>query len=57
VILTLASDAARADFNRRFPAKIAIDNFGIQPRKRPASGADVASFNAMFPGLAHIRQA
>jgi hypothetical protein len=55
----LASDAARADFNRRFPdlARIRIDNFGIQPRKRPASGADVASFNAMFPGLAHIKQA
>jgi hypothetical protein len=53
----LASDAARADFNRHFPAKIAIDNFGIQPRKRVASySADGAkSFAEMFPDAAKIK--
>jgi hypothetical protein len=55
----LASDAARADFNRRFPAKIAVDNFGIQPRKRVASysAAGAASFTAMFPDQARIKLA
>jgi hypothetical protein len=55
----LASDAARADFNRRFPAKIAVDNFGIQPRKRAASySADgAASFAAMFPSASRIKLA
>ena len=35
----LASDAARADFNRRFPdaSRTRIDNSGIQPRRRASS--------------------
>jgi hypothetical protein len=59
---------AADSFSAQFPdsAKIAIDNFGIQPGKRAASSwkqltdysADgAASFAAMFPGLAHIKQA
>jgi hypothetical protein len=54
-----ADDAARADFNRRFPdaAKINIDSSGIQPRGRAASysSAGAASFAAMFPDSAKIR--
>src|ERR1700686_5351605 len=49
----LASDAARADFNRRFPdaAKINIDSSGIQPRGRASSysAAGAKSFAQMFP--------
>jgi hypothetical protein len=55
----LASDAARADFNRRFPdaSRTRIDNSGIQPRKRVASySADGAkSFAEMFPSAAKIK--
>jgi hypothetical protein len=57
----LASDAARADFNRRFPdaAKINIDSSGIQPRGRASSySADgAASFAAMFPSASRIKLA
>ena len=55
----LASDAARADFNRRFPdaAKINIDSSGIQPRGRVSSysAADAKSFAQMFPAAAKIK--
>jgi hypothetical protein len=55
----LASDAARADFNRRFPdaSRTRIDNSGIQPPKRVAGySADGAkSFAAMFPSSAKIK--
>jgi hypothetical protein len=54
----LASDAARADFNRRFPdaAKINIDSSGIQPRWRASSysAAGAKSFAEMFPDAMKI---
>ena len=54
----LASDAARADFNRRFPdvAKINIDSSGIQPRGRASSysAAGAKSFAEMFPDAMKI---
>jgi hypothetical protein len=54
----LASDAARADFNRRFPdaAKINIDSSGIQPRGRASSysAADAKTFAQMFPDAMKI---
>jgi hypothetical protein len=57
----LASDAARADFNRRFPdaSRIRIDNSGIQLRRRAASySADgAATFAAMFPEASRIKLA
>ena len=55
----LASDAARADFNRRFPdaSRTRIDNSGIQPRRRASSysAAGATSFAAMFPDAARIK--
>ena len=55
----LASDAARADFNRRFPdaSRTRIDNSGIQPRRRASSysAPDATSFAAMFPDAARIK--
>jgi hypothetical protein len=53
----LASDAARDDFNRRFPAKIAVDNFGIQPRGRASSysAAGAKSYAQMFPDAMRIK--
>jgi hypothetical protein len=59
----LASDAARADFNRQFPdaSRTRIDNSGIQPqpRRRAASysAAGAASFAAMFPDQARVKLA
>jgi hypothetical protein len=52
-----ADDEARADFNRRFPAKIAVDNSGIQPRKRAASySSDGAkTYAQMFPDFARVK--
>jgi hypothetical protein len=55
----LASDAARADFNRRFPdaAKINIDSSGIQPRGRASSysAAGAKSYAQMFPDAMRIK--
>ena len=55
----LASDAARDDFNRRFPdaSRTRIDNSGIQPRRRASSysAPDATSFAAMFPDAARIK--
>jgi hypothetical protein len=57
----LASDAARDDFNRRFPdaAKINIDSSGIQPRGRASSysAAGAKSFAERFPDAMKIRLA
>ena len=54
----LANDAARDDFNRRFPdaAKINIDSSGIQPRGRASSysAADAKSFAELFPDAMKI---
>jgi hypothetical protein len=54
----LASDAARADFNRRFPdaSRTRIDNSGIQPRKRVASysASGAKSFAELFPDAMKI---
>ena len=55
----LASDAARADFNRSFPdaSRTRIDNSGIQPRRRASSysAPGATSFAAMFPDAARIK--
>jgi hypothetical protein len=55
----LASDAARADFLRRFPdaARIRIDNSGIRPSAAAArySADGATSFFELFPDAARVK--